>query len=426
MDFKSHLLKYLSEESVDKLLLSLGQKERHAALLNIVKMDDETFKNLFPNVIPHPFVKHAYLYDKDEYDLGKSFYHLLGCFYLQEPSAMFPSFFLDPKEDDIVLDLCAAPGGKSVQASFLMNNKGLIISNDISRQRCSSIVENIERLGIGNTIVTNNDFEKISYLYKNTFDKIILDAPCSGSGMMRKDSRMIDDWSYNKVLKNQEIQKSLILTAFDMLKEGGTMVYSTCSFSYEENEEVIAYLLKERNAKTIPLPKSEFFYVDNNLPYGVHLFPHLFEGEGHYICLIQKEGTLIKTKLNQEISKIKDVFISGSIGHTKRFGDTLFGLPSSPIKLKDLNIVRYGLKIGEFKKGYFDYDYHYSHFVLDFPNKITINEDDLKRYLRGETILSNETRAYVQIYFKNIPISFGKGDGKVIKNHFPKGLRHIF
>ena len=186
MDFFTHLESYLSEKEISLLRESLKHDSLHAALLNVTKMNDETFMSLFPNVKKHPFVSHAYLYNKNEYDLGKSIFHLLGCFYLQEPSAMMPSYLLDAQKDDIILDMCAAPGGKTVQTSFLLNDSGLIIANDLSRQRAEAIVENVERLGLGNIVVTNNDLSKISNHYLNAFDKVILDAPCSGSGMFRK------------------------------------------------------------------------------------------------------------------------------------------------------------------------------------------------------------------------------------------------
>ena len=243
MEFLNHLKTYLSNQEIKALEDSLNESSKHALLLNTNKMNEEQLLSLFPNLIRHPIVKNAYLYNKDEYDLGKSVFHALGCFYLQEPSAMIPAYLLNPKPGELVLDLCAAPGGKSMQASLLMNNEGLIISNDLSKQRAFSISENAERLGRGNLLITNNDFSLIYQKYQNSFDKIILDAPCSGSGMFRKESKMEDDWSYQKVLKFAEIQKQLILMSYSMLKPGGKMVYSTCSFSYEEDEEVIDYLL---------------------------------------------------------------------------------------------------------------------------------------------------------------------------------------
>ena len=172
MDFVSHLRSYLSEEEINKLLDSFNESDKHACLLNPQKMDDATFLSLFPHAIKHPFVEHAYIYDKNEYPLGKTVYHDLGCFYLQEPSAMLPTFFLNPSKDDLVLDLCAAPGGKTIQASFLMENEGMIIANDLSHSRVNAILENVERLGLGNVVITNNDFSKIYKNYQNHFEPL--------------------------------------------------------------------------------------------------------------------------------------------------------------------------------------------------------------------------------------------------------------
>ena len=203
MDFKEHLYQSLPKEEVDLLINSFEGEDKHAVLLNLEKISDEEFLKEFPNVTPHPVVKHAYLYSKDDYQLGKHIYHELGYYYLQEPSAMVVSFLIDFNDDDLVLDMCAAPGGKTIQASFKMHNRGLIVSNDLSFPRCGLISNNVERLGIKNVIIINNDLSKIYHKYFNTFDKIILDAPCSGSGMFRKDDKMINDWSINKVLKFQ-------------------------------------------------------------------------------------------------------------------------------------------------------------------------------------------------------------------------------
>ena len=425
MTFEKHLKKYLNDEQISDLLDSLNKDNKHAVLLNTRKMCDEEFLSLFPHAKKHPIVEHAYLYDKNEYDLGKSIYHLLGCFYLQEPSAMLPAFLLSPKEDEVVLDLCAAPGGKSVQSSFLMNNKGLIISNDISRLRTSAILENIERLGIGNIIITNNDFSSICQNFHQFFDKIILDAPCSGSGMFRKEDKMKDDWSYNKVLKFAELQKELILMSYKMLKEGGIMVYSTCSFSYEEDEEVIKHLLDNTDAELVDIDTNPSLYIDNKLPYGFHTFPHLFEGEGHYVCLIKKPGSLYKTKEdNQKLNKkYQEIYISDSLKHFDDFNGSVFAL-SMNIKLpKGLNIIRKGVKVFEWNNGNYRYDYQYAHYLDDFINILRLDEDNLNKYIKGLTLDIACMRGHILLLFNKIPIAFGKSDGRIIKNFFPKGLR---
>ena len=423
MTFEQHLKKYLSDEQIEQLLASLEGKNTHAAILNTRKMSDETFLKHFPLVKKHPIVEHAYIYEKEIYDLGKSIFYDLGCFYLQEPSAMIPSFLLDPNEDDIVLDLCAAPGGKTVQASFLMNGRGLIIANDIARDRTDILLENAEKLGLPNVVITNNDFQKIEKNYESHFTKIILDAPCSGSGMFRKMESMKNDWSYNKVLKYSEVQKSLILSAYSMLSPGGIMVYSTCSFSYEENEEIIEYLLANTDAFEVEIAQRKEYFKPFKSAHGVHLFPSFFSGEGHYICLIGK-GKKVEKPLKTTQNKWDLTFFS-NFDHLFRYGDTKFFLEEKLLN-KGLNIVRQGLKYSTIKGKDEVYDFHLARALESFPNEILLKEEETNKYLKGETILVKCTHGMVLLKYQNIPISFGKSDGMQIKNHYPKRLRKKF
>ena len=409
MEFLQHLKTYLKDEEIKNLEASLKEKSEHALLLNTDKMSQETLLSLFPSLKKHPVVKNAFIYDKDELDLGKSVYHELGCFYLQEPSAMLPAYLLSLESGDLVLDLCAAPGGKSMQASLLMNNEGLIISNDIAKNRAFSIVENAERLGRGNLLITNNDFASIYDRFLNTFDKIILDAPCSGSGMFRKENKMLEDWSYQKVLKYAEIQKDLILMCYQMLKPGGTMVYSTCSFSYEEDEEVIDHLLNNTDSSLKEIEKSPLYYVSDK-GYGVHLLPSLFPGEGHYIALINKPGELQKKDKADYYQK------------DEKFGDYLFTI-SEPFPTKHLNVIRYGIKKGQIDKNGPRYDHHYARFIKDFPNVLDIDFKQLQKYYLGETLNINVPKGYVLLRYQGINVDIAKSDGRMIKNHLPKGLR---
>ena len=410
MEFFEHLKTYLNDEENRLLETSLTKKSKHALLLNTEKMSQEQLLSIYPSLKKHPIVKNAFIYDKDELDLGKSVYHELGCFYLQEPSAMLPAFLLNPEPGDLVLDLCAAPGGKSMQASLLMKNEGLIISNDLSKQRAFAIVENVERLGRGNLLITNNDFSLIYDKFSNTFDKIILDAPCSGSGMFRKEDKMQEDWSYQKVLKNAEIQKSLILIAFQMLKPGGTMVYSTCSFSYEEDEAVIEHLVDNTDAEILEIPNNQLFYKNKINGYGIHLLPFVFPGEGHYIALIKKPGQIVKKANKQYYQK------------QEKFGDYLFTLSES-FSLKNLNVIRYGVKIGQVDKKDIRYDYHYSRFINDFDHTLEIDLPALLKYYQGETINQAVDKGYILLKYQGINVDIAKSDGRIIKNHLPKGLR---
>ncbi len=420
MEFIEHLKSYLSSDEIDKLMDSLKNESLHAVLLNPKKMSDEQFLKLFPDVIKHPIVTHAYIYKKELYNLGKSIYHTLGCFYLQEPSAMVPAYLLNAEENDLVLDMCAAPGGKTIQSSFLMKDTGLIISNDLSKPRTFSIVENVERLGLGNIVITNNDLSLISNKLENTFDKIILDAPCSGSGMFRKEQKMEDDWSYNKVLKFAETQKQLISIAYSMLKPGGILSYSTCSFSLEEDEEVIQYLLDNSDAEIIPITNNPLLYINKKAPLGIHLLPSIFPGEGHYICLVKKPGNSVKREIKVVINKKINQF---NFEQIYRFGDYLFGL-NCPYNFKCFNVVRLGVKIGESIKGDIKYDYHYAHYIDKFDNTYSLQSNELAKYFAGETINASVNKGIYLLTFDGINVDLTKSDGRIFKNHFPKGLRH--
>lgn len=421
MDFKQHLKKYLSDDEIEKLVNSFSYGDEHALLLNTNKMDEQTFKSLFPHIEKHPLVENGFYYDKSEYALGKDFFHEAGVYYLQEPSAMVVSSLLDPVYGDIVLDMCAAPGGKTCQAALKMNNTGVIIANDLSRSRANILLNNIERMGISNTLITNNDFSKISQNYVSYFDKIILDAPCSGSGMFRKDEKMLNDWTYEKVLKNAAIQKELIVHAFNMLKEGGLLAYSTCSYSYEENEEVISFLLENfKDAKLEKIPSSPYFYKSKS-DIGIHLFPSIFKGEGHYICLISKG---IYTKKENEQKACKRDIKSIKSGDLKQFGNTLFALPVS-VKTKGLNIIRYGVKISEIKGKDEIYSYHLSHCIDSSHDAHDIKECYVRTYVSGQEINAenNLENGMILLSYRGIPFSFGKVVNSKIKNHFPSYIR---
>ena len=412
MNFKEHLYQSLPKEEVDLLIASFENENQHAVLLKLEKMSDEEFLKEFPNATPHPVVAHAYIYDKNEYPLGKHIYHELGYYYLQEPSAMVVSSLIDFKESDLVLDMCAAPGGKSIQASFKMHNKGLIISNDLSFSRCGLISNNEERLGIKNIIIINNNLTKIYQRYINTFDKIILDAPCSGSGMFRKDNKMIEDWSINKVYKNQEIQKELINIAYQMLKPGGLLSYSTCSYSKEEDEDVVKYLLDNSDAELVNINSLKCGYINPLSPIGIRLMPSHFPGEGQYICHIRKPGSSHKTTFKFE---------------AKTVNDFEFHIDNS-IDLPLANIYRYGVKVGEKRKDVFRYDLHYARTLKSNEmDSIELSLDELKKYLAGEQLNKvNPYKGYVLLIYKNNAVDIAKSDTRVIKNYYPKGLRKKF
>ena len=418
MDFKNHLKKYLSDEQINQLIASFSEKEHKGFYLNKSKMDEKTLFSLYPNIKKHPIVPNGYLYDQDEYQLGKSIYHELGAFYIQDPSAMLVAHFLNPKPGQKILDLCAAPGGKTTMTSLLMKNEGLLLSNDLSKSRANILLSNVERMGLGNVIVTSFDFKNFYEGLSESFDGIILDAPCSGSGMFRKQEEMKQDWTYEKVLKNAAIQKELILMAYSMLKEGGTLLYSTCSYSFEEDEEVIDYLLDKSDAKLEYIKDYDGFYRSNKHKETIHLFPHLFIGEGHYIAKIKKPGNLVSSK-DEKITISKQESSKGGAKQNSTF-----------IINKNLpkKIIDYALRPGLFIETRIGDksipSHHYSHFV-DASNSIELNKEEAIKFIKGESLTKNNLmQGYQFVSYLGMNIGVAHVINNVIKNLYPKGLRH--
>lgn len=421
--FTEHLQKYLPIEEIDKLTNALEQEQTYSCIIiDEDKITKENIQKIYPSLIPHPIVNNAFLYNKNELELGKSLLFEIGAFYILEPCSPLVSYFLNPNENDLLLDVCAAPGGKTIHSSFIMKNNGQIISNEISSSRVEILSSNSEKYGRKNITVCSSDIKTLAKQFPNTFSKIILDAPCSGSGMFRKNSKMKDDWTYQKVISCAETQKELILLAYSMLKEGGEMIYSTCSYSYEEDEEIIQYLLDNTNAKLIDIPHFKGEYR-SNLIQTVHLLPHHFNGEGHFIAKIKKEGTLtypiiqqnkkkftlLNTPINEEIfiNKANEMFLTNHI-----------------INLKGIRILRNGIKIGiQDKKLGIVYDHNYARYTNNLLPKIELSFEETKNFIYGLTIQKNIPNGYVSLTYLNIPFALGKASNNQIKNHYPKGLR---
>ena len=276
-------------------------------------------------------------------------------------------------------------------------------------------------MGRKNIIVTNNDIDAFSR-YQNTFTKIILDAPCSGSGMFRKMEAMKEDWTYSKVTTLSTLQKELILKAYNLLAPGGRMVYSTCSFSYEEDEEVIKFLLENTDAQLIDIEDNKYFYKSKE-KIGIHLFPYLFPGEGHYICLISKPG-----KLNVSLKKVEDKYknihklVNINNGFILEHNNTYY-LMNEYFDTKGLHLIRGGLKLGTLEKYGFEFDHALSHVLKNYPNKYELNDEELAKYIRGEQLLIKVNDGTILFTYKNVGVGFGKATKNKVNNKYPKGLR---
>ena len=313
----------------------------------------------------------AYYFDENVRP-GKHPYHEMGLYYIQEPSAMSAAALLAPKPGMRVLDLCAAPGGKSTQLATYLGDSGLLVSNEINTQRSRILSQNIERMGIKNAIVTNEDSFVLASHFPGFFNAIQVDAPCSGEGMFRKLPEAIEQWSMENVAICAARQKEILDNAAVMLKPGGTIVYSTCTFSKEENEDVIEYFLERHPDFT--LEEMERFW------------PHKVDGEGHFVAKLVRRGCVdtdlkadrktkknknsknrkneTKPALTKENMKLLSEFLDETISENMAawiknsrlvmFGEQLYRLPDMEVDIKGLKVQRAGLHIGEFKKQRFE------------------------------------------------------------------------
>ncbi len=423
--FKNHLKKYLSSDNIGSLMDAIKEDNPLSSILiDENKISKQEIIKEYPFLIPHPIADNVFIYDKNKYSLGKTLLFEIGAYYIFEPCSSLVNYFLNPTEDDLVLDLAAAPGGKTIHCSFLMHNRGQIISNEINSQRANILSSNVEKYGRKNVTVINEDSHNLLKNFKGSFSKIILDAPCSGSGMFRKESKMMDDWTLNKVESLSKLQKELILIAYDLLSPGGEMMYSTCSFSYEEDEEVIEYLLKNRDAILVDLPHIKGEYR-SNLKQTIHLFPHLFQGEGHFLAKIKKPGLFQKIEfkykqplnysLPPHLTEKGQVFIS-------RNNDVY--LSNQILPLNGLHVLRQGIKVGSIdKKLGLIYDNAFARIDLEILPKIDLNKEQTKAYILGLTIQFNQKDGYYILTYKQIPFGISKLTHGTLKNHYPKGLR---
>ena len=419
-DFKKALL----EKPVKGLYLNRNKK-------NVERVLDQNY------VEHHPIVENGYLYDEN-YHPGRSAYFLAGLYYIQEPSAMLVADALPIEPDDFVLDMCGAPGGKSCEIASRLTGEGVLIANDIEASRARILSENIERFGLDNTIVTNVDPMRFTKQFQEAFDKIVLDAPCSGEGMFRKLEQAIDTWSEEKVLECAHIQKNLLKGAYDMLKQGGMVIYSTCTYSYEENEAMVHYAVDELGFELLPLNKSNGLCPGVDLDEVVRCYPHHYRGEGHFIALLRKSGNsprkqvcTIKPSVNLADLKVLKAFYQENLNkkvpsYIIENNGHLYAVKKNFPELKGIRVLRNGLYLGEVRKNRFIPSYSLALTLTkqdvkrsyDFPSE----SEEIKKYIHGETLEGTGEKGFGVIFVDGYPLSFYKESNQV-KNLFPKGLR---
>ena len=431
MDFESALLEHLPREEVDALLASLGQDSVHSFILDVDKCSEESLLALYPHLERHPFLEHVFYYDKKEYDLGKSMLYDLGAISIQDSASMLAPHYLDPKPGERVLDLCAAPGGKTIFAALRMKKTGLIVSNDLSYPRAKALSQNIERMGIGNAVVTNDDFEAVYKDYLEQFDCVLLDAPCSGSAMFRKNKEAEEDWSYEKVLRCAEIQSKLLQIAYAVLRKGGRLLYSTCSFSKEENEDnVLSFIANHDDMHLVDIEQNPCYFRPKAAPEAIYLFPHRYKGEGQFMALFTKdgEGSVVREakskseKTSKELQAFLQKFHLENLQISKK-GETTYGI-ALPIEAKRLHILRYGIEIGA--DGKFFLPSHALARCLPSTLAIPLSKEETLKYLQGETFPSKGEDGFQLVAYEKMTLGWVKIVNGMAKNHYPKGLRYRY
>lgn len=502
-------MKLLLGEEYERFLASYNEERFYGLRINELKINAATWleqTDMKPYLQQIPWCANAFYYTDDVRPAKHPHYHA-GLYYIQEPSAMVPVELLDVKPGHRVLDLCAAPGGKSTQIASKLQGEGILITNDIATERTKPLAKNIELAGVRNAVVLNEHPANIAQKFGDWFDRILIDAPCSGEGMFRKSPSMVEEWESYSVERCSTMQREILDEVAQMLAPGGRMVYSTCTFSPEENEEQIArFIARHPDFSVVPIEPRWGWASGNpqwvsseagaelskeqllSIARTVRLWPHRTKGEGHFVAVLMRQGqpsdrpqSVEPTQLSIDWSGItmqdhktydkvkgkakpkgKPVKVKGAkveeldcesiwqqfqlenvqlTGNGQlravMFGSRVYLQPEELPSLEGLKVIRAGWLIGEMKRNKFA-PFHPLAMALrprEAARVLSLSADDeqLLRYLRGETIFVEEQQlqfnasvkknGYVLICVDQFPVGFGKYLDGMIKNELPAGWR---
>lgn len=357
-------------------------------------------------------------------------YHEAGVYYLQEASAMSAVALLDPRPGEKICDLCAAPGGKSTQIAGRMLGQGLLLCNEYSPARAKILARNIERMGVANAIVTNEKTERLAAKLPGFFDRVLVDAPCSGEGMFRKEEAAVTDWSQQTVEMCAARQAEILDNAARLLKPGGRLVYSTCTFAPEENEQTVAAFLDRHPEFAPERVDAPWFTPGEQGTY--RMWPHKLLGEGHFGAVLRKldgeEGDIPEEKGTAMPkpwqSFAKEMGLPLPEGIFLGFGDRLYLAPQGCPELKGLRVLRPGLELGELKKDRLEPAHALALWAKPLERTMDLRSEgpEIGLYLHGEVLPCTE-KGWCLVTVDGYSIGWGKGDGRQLKNHYPKGLR---
>lgn len=454
--FEKNMRDLLGAEYED--YLKCLEEPRHYGLrVNTSKISVEDFLKIAPWPLePVPWIKNGFYYDGDTYQPAKHPYYFAGLYYLQEPSAMTPADRLPVEPGDRVLDVCAAPGGKATELGARLNGTGVLSANDLSSSRAKGLLKNLELFGIGNVLVLSEEPGRLVPYFKEYFDKILIDAPCSGEGMFRKDKKIVRSWEEHGPEYFAKIQRSIVTQAAEMLRPGGMLLYSTCTFSSLENEQTIEYLLKEYPEFEIcEMDSYEGFAPgrpdvtnskDENLKKTVRIFPHRMKGEGHFLALMKKgeDSGRMRTKETPRavfkpvrLPAELEEFLSSVKKELDYFrldirGEKVYYMPEDIPQLNGIRFLRTGLLLGELKRKRFEPSQalamnlkkeEYEH-IIDLP----VTDERVIKYLKGETLdvedmTAPKEKGWYLVCVDGYPLGFGKLGGQMLKNKYLPGWR---
>lgn len=449
IEFEEKMKQILGDE-FPEFLKSYEEPRNYGLRVNTRKISPEEFVRIAPfHLTPIPWVKNGFYYEEEDMPSRHPFYYA-GMYYLQEPSAMTPASRLEVLPGEKVLDLCAAPGGKATELGAKLRDNGLLVANDISASRARALLKNVEVFGIPNAFLINEVPNKIAGQFEGFFDKILVDAPCSGEGMFRKDAEAAKMWTEDKPLACAKIQKEIILQAAHMLRPGGKLLYSTCTFSPEENEQIIAYLLENEPGFTLldielyeGFSKGRPELADGNpdLEKCVRIWPHKMSGEGHFVALLQKaeDPAYIPPSVNAPSCKIakaerkvledffKDVTMDIDLNYVEVRKGQVYYVSELLGERRGITFLRNGLYLGELKKDRFEPSQAFAMALKksEYASAIDFDwaDERVTRYLKGETVTVEDDEAtnpkgWQLVCVNGYPLGWGKLVNGLLKNKY--------
>ncbi|MBE5735239.1 MAG: hypothetical protein E7361_02205 [Clostridiales bacterium] len=438
-DFEDNM-RDLLQSSADDFFLSLDSPEVKALTVDMNKISEEDVRaDSDLNIEKIDGLYNGYYYSGK---IGDNILHHAGCIYSQDASAQIPVEALGIEKNDIVLDVCSAPGGKSIQILQRLNNTGLLLSNEYVYNRAKILYENIVRFGYSNYIVTSNLPDVFDNKY-NVFDKIIVDAPCSGEGMFRKSNVDTYSWSMANVKTSAVRQYEILQSVKNALKVGGKLVYSTCTYNIEENEKVVARFLQANpEFRLLPLPENIASITARGIDIDGHdthmcgrRYPHMHRGEGQFVALMEKvsgsnrcinsEYQIVSKKDRDVIEHYLSPILDISDMHFHKKGDNIYAVPDVVIDISNMNVTSLGVYVGTLDKKGIDISHSfYKAFGHKFYNIVNLNRSEAEVYITGNVVdLTYAKSGICAVCYNNINLGGGKVVQGVLKNYYPKQLR---